>query len=542
MFNKINELSSQTRIIIAVVLALAFFVPYSYFYQPQTQESAVVSNAKVAPDAPSIQDSVATANVTAPVNVPMEAKDSTIIATIEAEGFSYQIDRLGRIARVELKEDKYQKDSAPLSLFQEDVVNQSNPKILEIRFSDAILNNQALNSPYTTSVSHLKLNDAPQSLTLTQELNGVIVQKILTFYPNGYYKAAIQIPQDHIYFVSPGMRPSVENDAFVFKGVIVKEADDTITTIEDGDAKGQVNFANAKILAAVDRYYTTLLFNQAGLSATVLGNANEDPMPFIIGNGELVLEGYIGPKNNRLLESINPLLTDVVEYGVITFFAKPLFLLLEKLYDFCGNWGWAIILLTLIVRIVLYPLTYKGMVSMQKLKEIAPKMKELQQKYKGDPQKLQMHMMELYKKHGANPMGGCLPLLLQIPVFFAIYRVLFNAIELKGADWLLWITDLSVMDPYFVLPILMGATMYLQQHLTPTAFNDPIQEKIFKFLPLIFTIFFVTFPSGLVLYWFVNNVFSILQQLLINKSLERKKVREIAEHKHKKRDDEKDRS
>ena len=418
-----------------------------------------------------------------------------------------------------------------MSLFTEDISNQNNPKILEIRFLDSVLNNQAYNTPYTASEQNIELQDAPKTLTLTQNLNHITVQKIITFYPNGYYKAEFKIPENHIYFVSPGMRPSVENDSYVFKGVIVKESDDTITTVEDGDAQGQSNFANAKIIAAVDRYYTTLLFDEKGLSATILSNASENPMPFISGNGDLNVEGYIGPKNYRLLESINPTLTDVVEYGVITFFAKPLFLLLDKLYDFCGNWGWAIILLTLIVRIVLYPLTYKGMVSMQKLKDLAPKMKELQERYKGEPQKLQAHMMELYKKHGANPMGGCLPLLLQIPVFFAIYRVLFNAIELKGADWLLWITDLSAMDPYFILPILMGATMFLQQHLTPTAFSDPIQAKIFKFLPLVFTIFFITFPSGLVLYWFVNNIFSIIQQLLINKSLERKKAQEIAEHK-----------
>ena len=418
-----------------------------------------------------------------------------------------------------------------MSLFTEDISNQNNPKILEIRFLDSVLNNQAYNTPYTASEQNIELQDAPKTLTLTQNLNNITVQKIITFYPNGYYKAEFKIPENHIYFVSPGMRPSVENDSYVFKGVIVKESDNTITTVEDGDAQGQSNFANAKIIAAVDRYYTTLLFDEKGLSATILSNASENPMPFISGNGDLSVEGYIGPKNYRLLESINLTLTDVVEYGVITFFAKPLFLLLDKLYDFCGNWGWAIILLTLIVRIVLYPLTYKGMVSMQKLKDLAPKMKELQERYKGEPQKLQAHMMELYKKHGANPMGGCLPLLLQIPVFFAIYRVLFNAIELKGADWLLWITDLSAMDPYFILPILMGATMFLQQHLTPTAFSDPIQAKIFKFLPLVFTIFFITFPSGLVLYWFVNNIFSIIQQLLINKSLERKKAQEIAEHK-----------
>lgn len=203
---------------------------------------------------PKAQD-VALANVL-PTN--MSSEDSAIIATIEAEGFIYKIDKLGRIAIVELKEEKYHKDSKPLSLFSNDVASQTNPKILEIRFSDSVLNNQALNSPYSASANHLVLTDSPQSLTLTQELNGLKVQKVLTFYPNGYYKATIKIPQNYIYFVSPGMRPNVENDAYVFKGAIIKEADDTITTIEDGDAQGQLNFANAKILAAVDRYYTTL--------------------------------------------------------------------------------------------------------------------------------------------------------------------------------------------------------------------------------------------------------------------------------------------
>lgn len=162
---------------------------------------------------------------------------------------------------------------------------------------------------------------------------------------------------------------------------------------------------------------------------------------------------------------------------------------------------------------------------MQKLKDIAPKMKEIQTRYKGDPQKMQLHMMELYKKHGANPLGGCLPLLLQIPVFFAIYRVLYNAIELKNSEWIFWISDLSAIDPYFVLPILMGVSMYISQLLTPSNFTDPMQEKIFKMLPWIFMVFFIIFPfpAGLVLYWTINNVFSIIQQLLINSLLKSKK-------------------
>ena len=158
------------------------------------------------------------------------------------------------------------------------------------------------------------------------------------------------------------------------------------------------------------------------------------------------------------------------------------------------------------------------------LKDLSPKLKEIQTKYKGDSQKLQLHMMELYKKHNVNPMGGCLPLLLQIPVFFAIYRVLYNAVELKDSAWLFWIQDLSAMDPYFILPILMGVTMYLQQHLSPATFNDPTQEKIFKLLPVFFTIFLITFPAGLILYWTVNNIFSIIQQVIINKVMQNKKL------------------
>jgi len=219
-------------------------------------------------------------------------------------------------------------------------------------------------------------------------------------------------------------------------------------------------------------------------------------------------------KDYRVLDGIDPVLVNAIEYGWFTFAAAPLFKVLMWLHGIFGNWGWAIIGLTILIRMILFPLTYKGMISMQKMKEVAPKIKEIQAKYKGDPQRMNAAVMETYKKHGANPLGGCLPLLLQIPVFFAIYRVLLNAVELQGAEWILWVNDLSRMDPYFILPILMGA--------------DPMQEKIFKYLPVIFTFFFVTFPSGLVLYWFVNNIFSIAQQFIVNKQFDAmKKAKEV---------------
>jgi YidC/Oxa1 family membrane protein insertase len=196
---------------------------------------------------------------------------------------------------------------------------------------------------------------------------------------------------------------------------------------------------------------------------------------------------------------------------------------LDFLYKLVGNWGVAIILLVILVRLLLFPLTFRGMVSMYKLKELAPKMKQIQERYKNDPQKLQMHMMKLYKEHNVNPLGGCLPLLLQIPIFYGIYKFLLYSIELKGAHFL-WIKDLSEMDPYFILPVLMGITMYIHQKLTPTNFQDPMQEKVFKFLPVIFTIMMATFPAGLVLYWTTNNILSILQQWIINKVMEGKKL------------------
>jgi YidC/Oxa1 family membrane protein insertase len=194
------------------------------------------------------------------------------------------------------------------------------------------------------------------------------------------------------------------------------------------------------------------------------------------------------------------------------------------IHDFVGNWGWAIVIFTILVKLILFPLSYKGMMSMQKMKELAPKMKELKEKHKGDPAKLNQQTMAMYKKHGANPMGGCLPMILQIPVFFALYRVLLNAEELQGAPWVGWIVNLADKDPYYVLPILMGITMWLMQKVQPNTMTDPMQQKIFQWFPVIMTFFFLTFPAGLVLYWLTNNILSIVQQYIINGAYEKHKA------------------
>lgn len=523
-------MSNQTRIIIATVLSFLFFASYDYFFIPKTdtsqQNSQQQTQKQVSTDAPKDVSTNAVSSTPAklPAQTPSVTKAEEIIATIDAKTYKAQIDKFGRISKFYLKEKKYlMPDGQHMQLIDSKLI----PHPLEMRFSDVSINEQAFKVPYTSSTSTATVTDKEGSkVVLTQKLDGLTITKTLTFFAAGNYDIKIHLSKPAKYFITPGLRPNQAADGYTFHGALIKEADDTHTAIADGDAQNAEQFKGAKIAAGADRYYTTALYNlDKGFDVIEesVGGEEEMPLLFIKGNGNLDMSGYIGPKEYKELYLIDPRLTDIIEYGFFTFISKPLFLLLSYLHSLFGNWGWAIVALTFLIRLVLFPLTYKGMLSMNKLKELSPKIKELQAKYKGDSQKLNAHMMELYKKHGANPMGGCLPIILQIPVFFAIYRVLQNAIELKAAPWILWIHDLSVMDPYFVLPIAMGITMFFHQRLTPTNFTDPTQEKIMKFLPLIFTFFFVTFPAGLTLYWFVNNIFSIIQEAYVNSLFAKKK-------------------
>ena len=556
-----NDNMPLGRIMLVVVLSIAFFGIYMYLFPPKqsnTKAPATTQNTPVDSVSPiSASQAPVTKDALQQVSTHNLAIKDSLIAIIESEDFEIEIDALGRIRQVSLKDKKFTHDEQE-SLFsivgswlgfgsskkehieKLPLFGDLELKPLEMRFSDVGINKKAYNTPYvlqktSNQGNRIAFDGESQNIVLTQDLGDVRITKTLTFYRNLSYDVRIEVSNPNLeYFISNGMRPMGDKDTYAFRGVLLKKEDGSIQKIEDGDGERK-DFPKASFVASVDRYYTSLLFTPdvaKGLYISLDSDGSKNPMPYVRSSGESVLQGYIGPKDFKILESINPNLTDVVEYGMITFFARWVFWLLAWLYDVCGNWGWSIVLLTLIVRVILYPLSYKGMVSMQKLKDLAPKMKEIQERYKGDPQKLQMHMMELYKKHGANPLGGCLPLLLQIPVFFAIYRVLYNAIELKNSAWIFWINDLSAIDPYFVLPVLMGVSMYVSQSLTPSNFTDPMQETIFKMLPWFFMVFFIIFPfpAGLVLYWTINNIFSIIQQMSINAMLERKKQAQIAQH------------
>ncbi len=236
--------------------------------------------------------------------------------------------------------------------------------------------------------------------------------------------------------------------------------------------------------------------------------------------GTISAQYYVGPKDQYRLQEIADGLDLTVDYGFLWWLAQPLFYLLTVIHGIAGNWGLAIIGLTVIVKSLLYPLSATSFRSMAKMRKLQPEMLRLKERYGDDRQQFSQAMMELYKKEGANPLGGCFPILLQMPVFLALYWTLMESVELRHAPFFLWIDDLSAMDPYFILPILMGISMYLTQLMQPEP-PDPLQAKVFKLMPIMFTFFFLWFPSGLVLYWLVNNILSIAQQYYVTRQIEK---------------------
>ncbi len=228
---------------------------------------------------------------------------------------------------------------------------------------------------------------------------------------------------------------------------------------------------------------------------------------------------YTGPQDEAKLETIAPGLDLVKDYGVLAVLAKPMFWVMSKMYDVLGNWGWAIIAFTILIKLLFFPLSAAGYKSMARIKVVTPKMQAIRERYKGDPAKMNQATMELYKTEKINPLGGCLPILVQMPVFIALYWVLQASAEMRGAPWLGWITDLTAPDPYFILPVLYAISMYITTKLNPAP-ADPMQAKMMLFMPLAFSVMFIFFPAGLVLYWVVNNILSIGQQWVITKRYE----------------------
>ena len=301
---------------------------------------------------------------------------------------------------------------------------------------------------------------------------------------------------------------------------------------EISEKKPKLNVQSGWV-AMMEHYFVSSWFfenDRNNLFYTKEINIDESRSDYIIGarsepvlvqpgeKGRLTSNLYVGPKLQKELEKIADGLELTIDYGVLTFISKPLFWLLDKIYSFVGNWGWAIILLTLLIKLAFYKLSETSYRSMAKMKQFSPKIQSIRERYGSDRQKMNQAMMDMYRQEKINPLGGCWPILIQIPVFIALYWVLLESVELRQANFIFWLDDLSAKDPYYVLPLIMGVSMYFQQKLNPAP-PDPMQAKVMQMLPIIFTAFFAFFPSGLVLYWVVNNLLSIAQQWKITKTI-----------------------
>lgn len=334
--------------------------------------------------------------------------------------------------------------------------------------------------------------------------------------------------------------PNTSHFYSTFTGPTVYSSEEKFQKIKFDDiTKGKAKYvqqADNGWIAMVQHYFATAWVPAEGVSRTnqalrladnLYAIRSIEPVGTIAPDEHKVVDAQLwtGPQDQQAMSAVAPGLDVVVDYGWVTIIAKPMFQFMTWLYTLLGNWGWTIVVLTLLIKLVFYPLSAASYRSMAKMKLVTPRMKALRDKFGDDKAKLNAAMMEMYRTEKINPLGGCLPMVVQIPVFISLYWVLLASVEMRGAPWILWIHDLSVRDPWFILPAVMMATMFLQIRLNPTP-PDPMQAKIMMLMPLVFGGMMFFFPAGLVLYWCVNNAISIIQQRVIMNKLDREKAAE----------------
>ncbi|WP_286234173.1 membrane protein insertase YidC [Thalassotalea sediminis] len=390
----------------------------------------------------------------------------------------------------------------------------------------------------------------PLIVTLTYVTNdGLTVKKNFTFAPNSY-----QVVVDYVIENASSSAASVELYAQLRQSATVDESSALIPTYRGAaySTKEELyekydfdDIADAKLnettqggwVAMLQHYFVSAWIpnaEQVNLLYTEFSRGKNEAVIGFKAPAQIIEAGatetistsfYVGPKDQDKLGEIAEGLELTVDFGFLFMISQPLHWLLIQIQSLVVNWGIAIIIITVIVKGLMYPLTKAQYTSMAKMRALQPKMTQLKERFGDDRQKLSQAMMELYRKEKVNPAGGCLPLLIQMPIFLALYWVFLESVELRHASFGLWLTDLSSKDPYYILPILMGISMYIMQKMQPMTIQDPMQQKIMQYMPVMFTVFFFWFPSGLVLYWFVSNVISIIQMKIIFAALEKQKTK-----------------
>ncbi len=504
------ENSNNRNILIAIIVVTLLITAYTYFFLPKSS----VKQKTASKNSPSkvVKQSKKIKNPASPPTA-LARKSKGSVITVETDNYILKISSSnGAIQELILKKYKVNRKNVKL------VKSEGSYNTLETVFKDSPVENleeTKLYIPNKTSIHLTKSHN--KAVLLLKKTNGVYtIIKSFTFRNSIYafdfsvkvFKNGKLFKEEFSVYAGPDLG-DLQKKKYSHLGAVALVDNDKIKTDKKIKPDMDIHWI------ALESKYFCFAFIPLNSNSLLAGYTKLKDGHYIYANltSPSQLEIYAGPKSSETIAAVDHKLDKIIRFGMFGFIGKPLLYVLNWLYSIFGNYGVAIIVLTLLIRIVFYPLSYKSYKSMREMAKLQPKLKELQAKYKGKPDQLNKATMELYKKHKVNPFGGCLPMLIQIPVFFALYNVLLNAIELRGAPFVLWITDLSSKDPYYILPIIMGITMYIQQKLTP-ATGDPTQQKLMMFLPVIFTIMFMSFPSGLVLYWTTNNILTLLQQFI----------------------------
>lgn len=529
------------NVVVALVLMLVVWLGYSFLFPPQQQ--APLSPPASAPTEPapvSQGPKVSMAPVVAPVTQPLVAEGQAVDRdlAVETEKFRAVFSSVGaRLKVFELKE--YQLFAKPDSPSVSIVASELD-RFATLRTTGSEGFSLSADARYTISIDDDVLRLAPgesrQVVFRTTSPAGLRVEKIFTFRGDGYdFDCRLLVGNAGSLPVSGSLALSLvhpwddsqEGGRLEFVGPATLAADKLHTEKVADLVKEPRTYGQDVVWSAFeDKYFMKAIIPLEGATQKVLVQKSTDAVENIFVSPPLTLQPgethslnyllYFGPKDLDILKAVDHQLARVIDLGFFSPIARPLLYVLKFFYSFIGNYGVAIILLTAIIKALFWPLTQKSYSSMKAMQKLQPEMLRIKEKYKNDRERLNRETMELYKTNRVNPLGGCLPMLVQIPVFFALYKVLLDAIELRHAPFALWLTDLSAKDPYYITPIIMGATMFIQQKMTPTNM-DPMQAKMFMIMPVVFTFLFLNFPSGLVIYWLVNNVLTIAQQYFINR-------------------------
>jgi YidC/Oxa1 family membrane protein insertase len=502
------------RMLLAIILSIAILITYQYFFVKPVPQS--VPQEKTAQE--TVKEEIKTTEAAPKAAAPMPKTEVSVTekeVRVESDLYTAVLtSNGGTIKGIELKKYK-DKSGRPIILKGDDVLPP-----LAIGADEGF---QFSKVNFSFQGRDIKLGPELKTAMLVFEYSseGYSIRRTYTFKNDDYgIDLRDEVGGLNSYWITLGKDFGIhEKDGSVHFGPVVLKEADRMEFVAKKLTEPKIFKDGIKWISQEDKYFFSSIVPVGKIEEAKVWNKNGDALAAIkVPGGTNNYFIYAGPKEYDMLKKYGYGLEHIVDFGFFSILARPLFWILKIFYSISHNYGIAIIILTILVRIPFIPLINKGQKSMKKLQDIQPKMAEIKEKYKNDPQKMQMELMGLYKKHKVNPMGGCLPMLLQIPVFFALYKVLLIAIELRGAPFMLWIKDLSVKDPYYILPIIMGATMVIQQKMTPSTM-DPTQQKIMMIMPIVFTFMFLTFPSGLVLYWLVNNILSIAQQWYMNRKL-----------------------